>query len=151
MSLYLAGRQLAKTEDQIKEAALATRAQTLFAMHSLYFSEEEEHRFFYKLDWGTWKFDPKRFAKSNEEPWLDNILYKLDVLGRMVKIGALSRDDAGLLAFQAKRVLGNPQVQAYLNWLAQEYRNEDPTLVPHADARYLASLTSDQISAHPGF
>jgi hypothetical protein len=103
----------------------------------LYFGDEQTRRFFYQLDWGKWHFDPQRIANAEEEPWLDSLLYNLDVIGRMVRIGALHLEDAKLIAFQAARVLNNEEVARYLEWLGKDYAKHSLPL-PHQDARFLA-------------
>lgn len=144
LSVVFTGRQLRTTGQQVQHAGKeleetmrSQRAQHLLAIHNLYFGHELTRRFYYKLDWQLWHFDPERIANSEEEPWLDNLLYNLDAIGRMVRIGAVPLEDAKVIAFQAARVMKNAEVQKYLTWLTQEYRNQRfPP--PHEDAQYLA-------------
>lgn len=143
-SLYFAGhqvqaarRQVEEARRQVEETLRGQRAQHLLAIYGLYFGHEKTRRFFYQLDWGKWRFDPQRIANAEEEPWLDSLLYNLDVIGRMVRIGALHLEDTKLIAFQAARVVGNEEVARYLEWLEGDYaRHHLPP--PHQDARFLA-------------
>jgi hypothetical protein len=137
-SLYFAGRQVQAARHELEESMRAQRAQHFLAIYELYFGDEKTRRFFYQLDWGTWRFDETRIANAEEEPWLDSLLYNLDVIGRMVRIGALHVDDAQLIAFQAARVLNNSEVKRYLEWLERDYREHDLP-APHQDARFLAT------------
>jgi hypothetical protein len=50
---------------------------------------------------------------------------------------AVTEKEVDVLAFQASRVLRNPEVVKYLNWLDGEYEREGRPTPAHADARFL--------------
>ena len=51
------------------------------------------------------QYDPEKFRGSDEERWLDGLLYNLDVVGRIVRMGTLAIDDVDIIAYQASRVI----------------------------------------------
>jgi hypothetical protein len=96
--------------------------------------------FFYRLDYGQFLFDPTTFCGSADELMLDHLVYTFDVIGRVVRMGALTTSEAQVFAFQASRVLRNPEVDKYLAWLDNEYAREGRPTSAHGDARYLVKM-----------
>jgi hypothetical protein len=124
---------------QLRQNNIARRAEILLSIIDRYFSNQDERSFFYKLDYGQFVFDPKNFGKGNaEETMLDSILYNLDVVGRMLRLGAISQEEVKVLVFEVHRIMMNSEVQKYLKWLESEYEHIGLDTVPFQDARYLS-------------
>ncbi len=105
-----------------------------------YFADNDVRRFYYKLEEeGDRRFiyDPKKFAGSPEERWLDQLLYTFDVIGWVVRTKSLTPAEAEMFAFQAKQVLENEEVKKYLAWLNEAYASKGRPVPAHKDARYL--------------
>jgi hypothetical protein len=94
--------------------------------------------FFYELDYNTWKFNEKKFPGSKDEPILDKMLFVFDLLGRFAASGNIALGDLSIIAFDASRVLHNPEVQRYLTWLDGEYREAGYPTPAYEGARRLA-------------
>jgi hypothetical protein len=112
----------------------------LFDVTERYFRDPEVRKFFYRLDYNDWTFDQERFALSDEERWLDALLYDLDLMGHLYDAGLLSKEKAQMIRFQASRVIRNPEVQKYLAWLDGQYHGAGVSGGSHAKARLLARL-----------
>ena len=140
---------------ELHRSTQVQRAQALLDATQRYFGDVEVRRLYYDLDYNqiTLVFEndhPKKwiradsshvpFIGSNEERCLDSLLYSLDTIGRIVELGVLKSKDAKIFAFQAQRILKNPEVTKYLNWLdgeREKYGGERP---PHRAAQLLAKL-----------
>jgi len=129
-SLILAARE-------VRRNTTAQRTQFLLDFTERYFADNDVRKFFYKIDYNKFKFDVKELVGSDEERWLDSLLYTFDLIGRMVRTGAVTLDEVSIIAFQASRVLGNPEVEKYLDWLDKEHAHEGRRVPAHSDARYL--------------
>jgi len=132
---------------QLRRNTAIQRAQFLLDITDRYFRDSDVRRFFYKLDYRQFKLDFKHFIGSDEERWLDSLLYTFDIIGRMVKMKVVTREEVDVIAFQASRVLRNPEVQKYLQWLDGEYQREGRTERAHDDARFLAKTLFGQKAA----
>lgn len=117
----------------IRQNTLAQRSRFLLDLTERYFADTDVRRFFYKVDYEEFKYDEDAFPGSDEERWLDSLLYTFDIIGYMVRVRTVTLDEVGVVAFQVKRVLGNPEVIRYLSWLDTEHG----TGLAHPDARYL--------------
>ncbi|MBZ5500112.1 MAG: hypothetical protein LAP85_27265 [Acidobacteriia bacterium] len=122
---------------EVRRNTNANRAQLLAELTARYFGDETLRRFSQRLDWGQFVFQAQGFQCSDDERSLDNILYTFDLFGRMIRLRSLSIDEARILAFQAYRVLRNPEVEKYLAWLDSVYPAVGVPLRPHDDARQL--------------
>lgn len=131
ISLVFAGVQLRRNTS-------VQRAQFLLDITERYFRDSEIRKFFYDLDYRNFTLDFQKFIGSDEERWLDSLLYTFDVIGQMVKTGVVTREEVDVIGFQASRVLRNPEVQKYLEWLDGEHKREGRTERAHDDARFLA-------------
>ena len=109
-----------------------------------YFSNEEVRKFYYKLDYNQFDWTEKTFVGSDEERWLDHLVYTFDLVGQLVRMGAVTKKEVEILAFQASRVLNNVSVKKYLRWLDGEYKSEGRPTPAHADARYLVETLSQK-------
>lgn len=119
-ALVLTLRELRETRKHQKENTQVSRGQIVTDIVISIFSDEAERTFFYRLDYEDWKFSEDRFRKTNEERILDQILYKLSHIGALVRNGSIQYDDARIVEFTALAVLGNREVQAYLEWIKDD-------------------------------
>lgn len=142
------------TSLQLRESTKVRRAQFLLNATGRYFADAEVRKLYYDIDYGrfTIAFDargepstftrsggqPKPFVGSDEERYLDSLLYTFDSIGRMVEIGALDIAEAGLFKFQARRVFGNPSVERLLKWLDGERARFGGEIPTHRAGRALA-------------
>src|SRR4051812_27799600 len=86
--------------NQIKRTRRVDRAKFILDVTARYFNDAEARKFYYQLDYDFWKFDLDKFPLSDEERWLDSMIYTFDLIGRMIRINVLSIDDVSILAFQ---------------------------------------------------
>jgi hypothetical protein len=120
---------------ELRRNTRVQRAQFLLDATERYFSDVEVRRLFYDINYHRFKLSfeegnpttitrgdetPRPFLHSEDERLLDTLLYTLDVLGRIVRIGVLDQSEAKIFAFQAVRVLEYPAVQQYVEWLADQ-------------------------------
>lgn len=141
---------------QLRRNSLVQRAQFLLSATERYFADSEVRRLYYDIDYGqfTIQFNDhepatfcrrgspaKAFIGSDEERWLDNLLYTFDTIGRIVELRMLSWKEASIFAFQAVRVFQNATIQKYLEWLGNERRKFGGELPTHRAARALVAET----------
>ncbi len=142
------------TAIQMRIGSRIHRAQFLLETTERYFADSDVRRLYYDIDYGHFKLDfangnpstvkcgdrpAKQFIGSDEERWLDSLLYTFDVIGRVAELGALSRTDARIFAFQAGRVFKNPEVVKFLEWLDNERKRFGGDLPSHRAARKLVT------------
>ena len=120
----------------LRKTVRVQRADFLLKLTERYFKSEEVRDFYYQLDWDKWTFSPDKFTSSKEERLLDTLLYSFDEIGQVLRLGVLDETQARIFAFQASRVLGNKEVQKYLQMLDNDYKAEGLSQ-SHPDARYL--------------
>jgi len=140
---------------QLQRYIRVQRAQFLLATTERYFGDQEVRRLYYDIDYGRFEItfekgvpvkvtrgdsQPKDFIGGDEERLLDSLLYTFDTIGRIVKVGALSRKEARVFAFQAKRVLSNSAVRKYLDWVNEQRKLLGGEVPAHAAADILAVL-----------
>ncbi len=142
IGLVLAGIGLMFAAVELRLSAKVQRAQFLMDVTQRYFGDESVRKFYYKVDYEKFEFDPASFIGSDDERHLDTLVYTFDTMERLVRMGVLSDDDIRIFAFQASRLFNNPQVAEYFKWLDNEYRNEGRPTPAHADARSLATRLS---------
>ena len=126
---------------QFRQNTRAQRALMLVEVTKWYFREDEVRRFFYDIEYGRFTFDRDQheaIRPTDEERWLDNLLYTYDMVGHLVKINGLSLEEAQILAYQALILINNPEVQKYLDWLDELWSSMGRRERAHDDARYLA-------------
>lgn len=136
-ALFLTATGLLFAGMQLRRNTKAHRAQFLLEVSARYFSDDNIRRFSQKLDWQEFTFLQDKFPGSEEELRLDNLLYMFDIIGCMVRLSTLTVSEARIMAYQASRVLRNPEVSKYLTWLESVYAEEGIGVRPHDDARYL--------------
>lgn len=134
------------------------RAQFLLDTVSQFFGDTKVRELFYDINYNRFRISfrdgqphtihrgesesGEPFHGSEGERLLDQLLYTLDAIGRVVHLGGLKKGDALLFAFQAARVLErNTEVQGYLNWLETQRREHGGgEIPPFQAARELAAL-----------
>jgi hypothetical protein len=126
---------------EIRRNTLAQRIKFLLDLTERYFSDTAVRKFFYKVDYRQFRFDEDTFTGTDEERWLDSLLYTFDLIGFMVRTKAVRLDEVRIIAFQASRVLNNDEVKKYLLWLDEEHAREGQPERAHDDARYLIEKT----------
>lgn len=125
IALILTTTALFFTGYQVRQGRLGSRHQFLFATIDRYFRDADARAFYYRLDYTeqdfSWKFDPDSFPGSPEEAHSDYLLHNFSLLEKMLKARVLEPPDVKLLGFEALRVLENPEVLKYLEWLDRDY------------------------------
>jgi hypothetical protein len=92
VSLYLGYRQLKLSREAQSLEARATRARFVLDLNQEFFAADADRKFFYQLDYLDFRFDPDRFAQSDEERQLDRLLYKLSYVGKLLREGHTAAD-----------------------------------------------------------
>lgn len=131
---------------QLRRGVRQERAKFLMELTARYFADNDVRRFYYKLEEeGDRRFiyDPKKFAGSPEERWLDQLLYSFDVIGWVVRKKLLKSDEAEIFAFQALQVLENPEVIKYLAWLDEAYASKGRPVPAHKAAKFLVETLNN--------
>src|SRR6266581_690283 len=141
---------------QLRRNSLVQRAQFLLGATERYFADSEVRRLYYDIDYGRFTIEfinrepatfcrrdspAKPFIGSDEERWLDNLLYTFDTIGRIVELQMLSWNEASIFAFQAVRIFQDAPIQKYLEWLDKERRRFGGELPTHKAARGLVAET----------
>jgi hypothetical protein len=114
----LVGAAVAFDRTQIEARAL--RSRFAFDLTRTFFQDNGERDFFYKVEHETFVFDAEIFLHSEDEKNLDKILYKLSLIGKMLRDKTLEIDDIKFVRHIARSVIGDPQVQKYLAWLKKQ-------------------------------
>ena len=136
LGFLFTGGALIVSARSLRRTAMVQRGEFLLELTERYFKDDAVRAFYYQVDWGSWTFSDAAFPHSEAERLLDRLLYSFDEIGQVLRIGAITRDEAGVFAFQASRVLRNDEVAAYLAMLDKDYRAEGLDRA-HAGARYL--------------
>ena len=137
IGLALAAVGLIFTGFQIRLNTRLQRARFIMDVINLYFGDKDVRKAFYAIDYNQFSFDENKIVLSDEEQYVDRLLYTLDLIGRIVDLGALTPRELDVLAFQVLRVMDNGEIQKYLKWLASEYKGRSH-VTPHHDAEFLA-------------
>lgn len=113
--------QLRLAKVNSRETARSTKARFVLDLNKWFNEDEKEKAFFYRLDYSksssAFTFKPEEFPHSEEERYLDTILYKLSHVGALLSSGVVTREDLTWVKFIAAATLRNKQVQKYLEWL----------------------------------
>jgi hypothetical protein len=119
--------------DRTNLESKALKARFAFDINQAFFQSDSEREFFYKIEHEQFLFDPLKFPQSDDERSLDRILYRLSLVGKLLRDGVLSLDDVQFMKYVAKSVLTNRAVLDYLAWL----KNEAPDHSSFVNAVYL--------------
>jgi len=111
---------------QMTETSKVNRIKFIYDLTNDLFGDNKLREFFYKIDYDKFKFstkeeDLKKFKGSNEERWLDSILYRYDVIGRMVRSNVIPLKDLEYVLFEIVQVYKNKHVKKYIKWLDGEF------------------------------
>lgn len=136
------------TYKQMEETSRVNRVKFIYDLTNDLFSDDKIREFFYKIDYEKFEFkleDKKieKFKGSNEERWLDAILYRYDVIGRMVRTETIPLNDIEYVLFEIIQVYKNKDVNNYLKWLDGEFDThgklgKNKRKRAHDDFRWLA-------------
>lgn len=147
IGLFLTGFGLIFTALQLRQNNITRRSETLVSIINQYFSDASQRKMFYKLDYNKFQFNPETFTGSDDEQALDGILYNLDVIGKLLRIGAITLEEARIFEFEAQRVFSNKEVIKYLDWFEKDIVNLDVN-IPFQNAQYLSEqLLNKTLSA----
>lgn len=119
IGLTLTGKQMARN-------GKTQRAQFILNVIDDLFSDNEDRKFFYKVDYEQFHFSPtpeglKAFKGSDDERHLDSLLYRYDSIGRMIRMKIIQMSDVEPFLFEIIQVLRNPAVCEYISWLESEF------------------------------
>jgi hypothetical protein len=142
VGLFFAGFGLIFNATQLRQNNVTRRAELLLTILNQYFNNQSQRDMYYRLDYGQFRFTPNDFPGSEEEKALDGILYNLDVVGRLLRIGAITLDEAHILEFEVQRVLKNQEVIKYLRWLEEQTKAIGEMDVPFEYAKHLSKALS---------
>jgi len=124
---------------ELRQSRQTSQSEFLFNILTWYLNDPGLREFFYKLDYNRWKFDKNTFSGSEEEPHLDKMLYVFDLLERLIESKQISPNDLNIVSFEASRVLRNAQVERYLSWLDEAFREVGQLGPAYAAARRLGN------------
>lgn len=108
---------------QYRRTVVTDRARFTLDFMQRWYSNSEIREMYYRIDYGHWIFDPDSFRMSADEPAVDQILFMLDLLSHLLKLGVLSRSELSIIRFEAIAVLENEDIKKYLRWLDSEGKN----------------------------
>jgi hypothetical protein len=114
----LVGAAVAFDRSQIEARGL--RSRFAFDLTRTFFQDNGEREFFYKVEHDVFTFEPEKFLQSEDEKNLDKILYKLSLIGKMLRDETLEIDDIRFVRHIARSIFGDPEVQKYLTWLKMQ-------------------------------
>ena len=124
IGLIFAYKQLRLVRANSLENSRSTKARFILDLNKWFNEDDAEKAFFYRLDYSqrsnTFKFDPQKFPHSDDERYLDALLYKLNHVGTLLRRGVIAPDDVGWIKHIAVVTLKNPEVIAYLEWLTDQ-------------------------------
>ena len=117
---------------QFRRGKIYQQLQTARDLQQEFLSNENRIRFIYKLDYehqeNGWRFNPDSFRHSEEERYLDSLLYFFSFVGLLTKQRELSSSNLIWLRSWAKIILDNNEVLRYLEWL------KSPDQIPNHDS-----------------
>lgn len=124
---------------QLRRTSRVQKSEFLFRVTDDLFTDSEFREFFYKVDYEKIDFDPDNFKGTKDERHLDALLYRYDLLGRLVKTNILAIKDIEFIAFEIVQVLKNKEVEKYIAWLDDQFRiyGGGKRVRPHDDVRWL--------------
>ena len=76
---------------QLRRGVRQERAQFLMELTERYFADNDVRKFYYELENGRFVFDTQKFAGSDQERWLDQLIYTFDVIGWAHNCPAINR------------------------------------------------------------
>jgi|HubBroStandDraft_4_1064222.scaffolds.fasta_scaffold996480_1 hypothetical protein len=125
---------------QYRITVVTNRARFTLDFMQQWYSNTEIRKMYYRIDYQRWLFDPDSFRMSADEPAVDQILFMLDLVSHLLKLGVLSRSELSIIRFEAIAVLENEEVKKYLKWLDSE--GENMGIAPGSTYVHLGELIS---------
>ena len=105
---------------QYRRAVITGRARFVLDLMQQWFSISEVRAMYYKIDYSHWRFDPKSYPMSADEPAIDQILFMLDIISHLLILGVISVNELSIFKFEALAVLRNEEIKKHLEWLESE-------------------------------
>jgi hypothetical protein len=136
--LRLAQLHIDSARIQLAETSRTNKATFLADVFKWYLTDKELRDIFYRLDYGRWEFDPDTFPLSDSEPAIDHLLYLYNVIGYYTEVGVIAEQELPIIIYEANRVLHNPEIVKYLEWLDGKY---DTMGIPGTAYPYARTLT----------
>ncbi len=135
---------------QLRRNWRVQKAQFLTNITNDLFDDNDLRKFFYKIDYDKFQFSETRLRKfkgSDDERHLDALLYRYNLLGRLVRMKLLDIKEIEFLIFEIAQVFKNTQVLKYIQWLETEYQKHgtlgtNQRTRPYDDARWLIETLS---------
>ena len=136
---------------QLRRTTTVQKNDFLFRVTNDLFTDSEFRKFFYLIDYEKFKFDsdnPHKFKGTDDERHIDALLYRYDLLARLVKSNIFRLRDIEFIAFEIIQVMKNKEVNKYLEWLDKEYEiygsvNNEKRVRAHDDIRWLFEQLGD--------
>lgn len=152
IGLLITGTGLLLNFLQLLRSWRVQKAQFLSNITKDLFDEGDLRRFFYKIDYEKFVFDPEAldsFKGSDNERYLDSLLYRYNHLGSLVRMKILEIGEIEFLIFEIVQVFKNKEVDKYISWLESEYKKHgsigsNSRKRPYDDARWLIERLSRQ-------
>lgn len=130
---------------QLRRGWRVQKAQFLTSITNDLFNDSDLRKFFYEIDYEKFTFSEENlehFKGSDQERYLDSLLYRYNLLGRLVRMGLLNVNEIEFLIFEMAQIFKNPEVSNYISWLEKEYGQygkigSNHRARPYDDARWL--------------
>jgi len=132
--LLLTCRQLKQTADTVRAGFIRSLVTDFYGNPSIYDA-------FYHVDCGILSIEGIINGTEEEEmeKSLDSMLCYLDMVARLVKLKAITRQDAMVLEYELVTCYKSEEIQTYLAYLDELYLRRGQNLKPHPYFRDFAS------------
>ena len=117
-SLFIASRSL-------QLASRTNKAKFVFDLTDQFLKEPSLKAFWYRIDYDrgdkAWRFDLGTFRHSEEERLLDVLIYKFQVIGHMLRSGAVDPRDMSGLYTTCRQLFHNANVRDYVRFVQIDF------------------------------
>jgi hypothetical protein len=121
------------------------KAEFVASLAKDFYDDSDLRKFYYKIDYEEFKFDLDKldsFKGSEDERRLDALLFRYNMVGRLVRLRTISISDIEFMIFELVQVFKNAEVAKYISWLSDEYEKHgtygtNKRLRPLDDAKWL--------------
>lgn len=120
VALGLTLRELNEARRYQRESTEVSRKRIVTDILLSVWGDEAERMFFYRLDYEDWAFKEDRFRKTSEERYLDQILYKIALLGNLLRSGNVVPSDVRQAEFFVFAAVGNKEVLKYFEFVKRD-------------------------------
>lgn len=103
---------------QLRRNWRVQKAQFLANITNDLFDDTELRKFFYAIDYEKFSFSEAKieeFKGSDNERHLDALLYRYNLLGRLVRMNILQRSEIEFILFEMAQVFKNSEVAKYVS------------------------------------